>query len=191
MLRRRLLLVLTLVSVAVSCTPSRPRIAATTLEHRTIDLLAGSPAAVVLVFLTPDCPISNRYVPEINRIAEDYRSRGADLYLVYTDPAFSESEIRSHMASYELAPPALLDFEQVLRARTAAEVTPEAALLDSRGDVVYLGRIDNRFVDFGRIRQKATRDDLRLALDSVLAGRPVELQRTEAVGCFIVPLEST
>ena len=191
MLRRRLLLFLTAVAVAASCAPSRPQIAATTLEGDTIDLLAGRPAAVVLLFLTPDCPISNRYVPEINRIAEMYRDRGVDLYLVYTDPAFSISEIRGHLASYALVPPALLDFEQVLRARTEVEVTPEAAVLDRRGEVLYRGRIDNRFVDFGRTRPRATRHDLRLALDSVLAGRPVELQRADAVGCFVVPLETT
>ena len=189
--RRPLLPVLTLVWAVASCTPSgddRQQIAATTLEGTTVDLLAGGPSAVVLLFITPDCPISNRYVPEINRIAEDYRGRRVDFYLVYTDPAFSDTEIRSHLASYDLAPPALLDFGQALRARTGVEVTPEAALLDSRGEVVYLGRIDNRFVDFGKTRPKASRRDLRLALDSVLAGRPVELQRTEAIGCFVVPL---
>jgi hypothetical protein len=51
--------------------------------------------------------------------------------------------------------------------------------------LVYLGRIDNRYVGFGKRREQVTAHDLRDALEAVLAGRPVPRRRTEAVGCDI------
>jgi len=51
--------------------------------------------------------------------------------------------------------------------------------------VLYLGRIDNRVEDFGKVRIQATEFDLRDALDAVLAGRPVPHPRTHALGCAI------
>ena len=70
-----------------------------------------------------------------------------------------------------------------------ARVTPEAVVIDSQGNVVYRGRIDDRFVDFGKTRQSPTREDLSLALDAVLAGRAVDVPTTKAIGCFIADLK--
>jgi hypothetical protein len=51
--------------------------------------------------------------------------------------------------------------------------------------VLYRGRIDDRVADFGKRRVEPTRRDLRLALDAILAGKPVPARRTKAVGCYI------
>ena len=63
-------------------------------------------------------------------------------------------------------------------------MTPEAAIYSLKGRV-YLGRIDDLYVDVGRARREATRHDIRLALDAALAGRSIPQPETEAVGCFI------
>ena len=55
-------------------------------------------------------------------------------------------------------------------------------------ELVYRGRIDDRYVDFGNTRARATQHDLRQALDAVLSGEPVANPRTKAVGCFIADL---
>jgi hypothetical protein len=60
------------------------------------------------------------------------------------------------------------------------------AVLSPRGDLLYLGRIDNRQEDFGKQRPQATVFDLRDALDAVLSGKPVPHPRTKALGCSIV-----
>ena len=39
--------------------------------------------------------------------------------------------------------------------------------------------------DFGKRRVEPTRRDLRLALDAILAGKPVSARLTKAVGCYI------
>src|SRR5262249_19339099 len=62
--------------------------------------------------------------------------------------------------------------------------TPEAFVLDARGEVRYRGRIDDQY-GVGTMRPKPTRRDLAEALTELLAGKPVSKPRTEAVGCRI------
>ena len=45
--------------------------------------------AVLLVFVVPDCPIANSYMPEFNRLYADYGPRGVRLFLIQVDPQLS------------------------------------------------------------------------------------------------------
>ena len=71
---------------------------------------------------------------------------------------------------------------------TGAKVTPEAVVVDSTGKIVYRGRINNFYEDFGKPRRVVTEHDLRDALKAVLAGKPAPKPRGECVGCFIPKL---
>lgn len=73
--------------------------------------------------------------------------------------------------------------------KTGATITPEAVVLDAREQVVYRGRIDDRFVELGRERASPTTRDLRNAIAAALAGRRVSPARTQAVGCFIADMK--
>ena len=53
------------------------------------------------------------------------------------------------------------------------------------GERVYLGRINDLYVDFGKAKFKATTNDLRDVLERVAAGRPVTPRTTTAIGCNI------
>jgi hypothetical protein len=68
-----------------------------------------------------------------------------------------------------------------------ATVTPEVAVMERGGKVVYLGRIDDLYVDLGKRRAAPTRRYLRDALDAVLNGKPVAVAKIDPVGCFIYP----
>lgn len=141
--------------------------------------------AVVLFFVTTDCPLSNGYAPEMNRIEQAYKPRGVLFYAVQGDTTIPDAEVRQHAIDYGYRFPALLDPQQFLVRHTGATVTPEAVVLSPEGSVLYLGRIDNRVEDFGKTRIAATEFDLRDALDAVLAGRPVPHPHTRALGCAI------
>ncbi len=71
---------------------------------------------------------------------------------------------------------------------TEARVTPEVVVFDANDEQVYRGRIDDRFVDFGKTRAAATSRDLEQALEATLAGREIARPTTRAVGCFIPQL---
>jgi thiol-disulfide isomerase/thioredoxin len=141
--------------------------------------------AVVLYFVTTDCPLSNGYAPEMNRIDQAYAPRGVIFYAVQGDTTIPDEEVRRHAREYGYHFPALLDPRQILARLAGATVTPEAAVLSPVGAVLYLGRIDNRVEDFGKTRIEATEFDLREALDAILSGRPVPYPRTRALGCAI------
>jgi peroxiredoxin len=142
--------------------------------------------AVVLFFITTDCPISNGYVPEMNRIAQAYASKGVRAYGVMTDITTPLAEVQKHSKEYGFTFPVLLDPKQTLIRFTGASITPQAAVLQAGSTLAYLGRIDNRVEGFGQQRPQATQNDLRDALDQVLAGKAVAKPTTKAVGCSIV-----
>jgi hypothetical protein len=141
--------------------------------------------AVAFVFLVRDCPISNAYAPELNRLYSDYGSRGVRMFLIQVDPDLSTDDAREHARQYQLQPPLVLDKGHVWARKIGATITPQAAVLSPAGTLLYLGRIDNRYVGFGKRREQVTVHDLRDALDAVLAARPVSEPRTEAIGCPI------
>ncbi len=146
----------------------------------------GRPA--VIFFVLKDCPVSNRFAPEMNRICDDYEDRGVRCTLAYVDPDLTVAEIERHLSEYSHGIRAVYDRDHEMVKATGATVTPEAVLFDGGGRVVYRGRINNFYAKLGVPRRQVTEHDLRDALDAVLAGRPVKNPRTEAVGCYIPDL---
>lgn len=164
-----------------------------TLDGRPIDPFhaAASVRATVFVFTRTDCPIANRYAPTLERLRGEFEQRGVRFWLVFVDPAESADAIRSHLTAYNQHANALRDPQHTLVAFSGATVTPEAAVYVTdreRPRLIYRGRIDDRYVDFGRTRPKPSKHDLREALEAVVAGRNVTPTRTPAVGCVIADL---
>ena len=141
--------------------------------------------AVVFVFMLRDCPVSNVYAPELTRIHKEYSAKGVALYLVHPDRDTDAKSAIAHAKEYKLNAPVLLDHDHKLTRLAEAEVTPEAAVFDAKGRLVYRGRIDNLYADFGKKRFKPTKRDLRDTLDALLAGKRLAKRTTEAVGCYI------
>lgn len=142
-------------------------------------------AAVVLLFLGHDCPVSNGYTPELARIATAYTPKKVAFFAVYADADVTPDEAAKHAKEYALPCPSVLDPKLTLATRTGATVKPEAVVLSPTGDVLYRGRIDDRYIALGKKRAEPTTHDLRAALDAVLAGKPVPNPRTQAIGCDI------
>ncbi len=148
----------------------------------------ASGKVVVLVFLRTDCPISNRYAPTIQELSARY-SRQAAFWLVYPDKKISAAGIRKYLQDYGYKLPALRDPQRVLVAQGGVQVTPEVAVFDSRGRLVYHGRIDNWYEDFGRSRSAPTTHDLDDAIQATLSGKPPAAAVTDAAGCYISDLQ--
>lgn len=160
---------------------------ARTLDGREIDLFdrAVPARATVLLFTATDCPISNRYAPEVTRLRERFAPSGVRFVLVYANPSDQPDAIRTHLARFGYTMDAVRDPEHELVTFAHATVSPEAAVFDRTGREVYRGRIDDRFANVGVDRQTPTRRDLEDALGAVLDGRPVPTPVTKAVGCFL------
>ncbi len=160
------------------------------LYGKPIARLANSEArAVVLFFIATDCPISNRYAPEIDRLKKEFAGKPVAFWLVYPDATETQEGVLHHQAAFSLAGATLVRPSQWFVAETQATITPEAAVLVPEGSgwrTVYAGRIDNRYVDIGRERPRATRHDLEDAVEAVLAHQPVVPAGGPPVGCGIV-----
>jgi hypothetical protein len=140
----------------------------------------------VLFFVSSDCPISNGYAPDIQRLCREYAPRGVKCSLAYEDVAIAAAAVRTHLDEFRYQGMiAAIDGNRALARHAGVSVTPEAVLIDSNGEIRYRGRIDNRYVDFGKPRRVVTAHDLRDALEAVLAGKPVPHPETTAVGCYI------
>ncbi len=162
----------------------------TGVRGETLRPLEPSGAANVLVFLATDCPVSNGYAPEIQRVCAAYADRGIRCLLMYEDVGATAAAVREHMTEYGYgAFAAALDTGGALAARVGASITPEVAVVDRRGAVRYHGRIDNQYAALGRPRRNVTVHDLTDALDALVAGRAITAPVTQAIGCYIVPPE--
>lgn len=160
---------------------------ATGVEHRFPE--SARDKAVVLMFVATDCPNSNTYAPIVARLYREYSGRGIAFFNVYSDPTETAATIRKHDSDYGTPFPALLDPKLTLARQTGARSTPEAVILDAQGKELYRGRVDDRFVAFGKTRYQPTENDLQEALDAILRGQPVAHAVTRTIGCAIPGIE--
>ncbi len=161
---------------------------ATDLKGKKVRLLeAQKQKATVLLFITPDCPISNSYAPDWNAFCKTYTAKHIGFYLVYVSTDAPAKEIEKHYKAFGYSCPALRDRKNLLARRVKATVTPECVVLSPKGGTLYQGRIDDRYIDFGVKRYAPKTHDLHDALESVISGKKVAVSKTRAVGCFISP----
>src|SRR5690349_20046718 len=146
-------------------------------------LAATGQKATVLFFVMHECPVANGYAPEIIRITSEYAVKGVHCLVVYVESDITPEKARQHARDDGYRSAALLDPQHQLVKAAGVTISPEAAVFSPSGEVMYRGRIDDRVADFGRRRVEPTRRDLRLALDAILMGKPVQARLTKAVGC--------
>jgi hypothetical protein len=159
----------------------------TDLDGGRVDPLAAPAAATVLVFLSTECPIANRYAPELLRLHARLAPRGVAFYAVYPLSTDTPDAVRAHIRAYGLPFDAIRDPQHVLVRRSGVLATPEVAVFLPGGRLAYRGRIDDREVALGQSRAEPTRRDLELVLEDVLAGRPIQKTVTTSIGCAIPP----
>jgi hypothetical protein len=148
------------------------------------EALAGA-KATVLLFVSTDCPISNRYAPDVRRLHDRFSKDGVVFRLIYPNPAENVDDIRDHLKSFSYPGTALRDPRHDAVKRAGATITPEAAVYDSHGRLAYRGRIDDRYSAVGVDRTVAKRHDLQDAIAATLVGKSVSPRFTQAIGCYV------
>jgi len=143
----------------------------------------GDKIASVLIFYWQDCPVSNSYAPELNRIAANHTNFA--FYIVQVDPELTPATAREHARKFDLHEPILLDTQHLLVKLAKATVTPEAVVVGKKGKILYRGRIDDGYAALEKRRPAATKHDLIETLDALAAGRPPKKTETKAIGCLI------
>jgi hypothetical protein len=139
----------------------------------------------VILFLDPECPVSNAYMKEIKSIYADYSARGVAFEAYFPIETVNEKDITVFLKKYNATFPGFTDPELRKATRYKATVMPEVVLLNASGLIVYQGAIDNWFYALGKSRPKATEHYLRNALEATLNGNPIMQSKTQAIGCLI------
>jgi peroxiredoxin len=147
-------------------------------EH-TLASLKGK-NGTVLIFMATRCPVSNGYNERMEKLATDYAPRGVNVVGINANATEPVEEVKQHAQEKGLTFTILKDAGSHIADRFDAQVTPEAYLLDASGKLVYHGPIDN-----ARDPEKVTSNYLRDAVESVLAGKPIQKSEAKAFGCSI------
>jgi thiol-disulfide isomerase/thioredoxin len=151
-----------------------------------IEVAAGKP--VILIFVRTDCPVSNRYAPTIQALSQKY-SGSAVMMLVYPDKTESSAKIEKHLQEYGYKLEALQDPHHALVKLGQVQITPEVAVFNGKGDLIYHGRIDNWYKDFGHARSAPTTHELDDAIQAALNSQHPVPASVGAVGCYISDLQ--
>jgi AhpC/TSA family len=162
------------------------------LDGRPVPLAQSNAPAIVLFFTASDCPIANRYEPEMLRLEHEFASSGVEFWWVYPNPGDTAEMIRHHLSQFAGSTHIIRDTQQSLVQIAHATVTPETAILvPANGALreVYNGRIDDRYISLGQERPRALRHELEDAIAAILAKRPIPEPGGPPVGCSIVPLQ--
>ncbi len=139
---------------------------------------------LVIAYLGTECPLAKLYAPRLESLSEKYKGQGVAFLGINANRQDSLTEIAAHARIHDLKFPVLKDLGNQVADQMGAVRTPEVFVLDKDRKVRYHGRIDDQY-GVGFIRENVTREDLAIALDELLAGKPVSEPLTEAVGCFI------
>jgi len=151
-------------------------------------LAVGPKKAVVLFFVSPYCPTSNTFVPEMNKIAAEYADNFS-FYFVHADPDQKYTDILQHTEMNAIKATVLMDKEQRLAKRVGAKTTPETVVLSAEGKALYQGRINDLYLGPTRRQRQATTKELRDALDAISSGKPIAVAHTDTAGCKITGLK--
>lgn len=143
----------------------------------------------VVVFLSPECPISQQYTLDLNRMGERFREDHMTFYGVIPGRLYSGMNIDSFQNTYKISFPLLIDADYKLTRLLQASITPEAFLLNDKSDIVYSGAIDDAWLSLGKKRSNKTRTYLTDAIDAMIGKRGIQIKKTKAVGCLIEGLK--
>lgn len=138
--------------------------------------------AVLVVFFANHCPDCEGYLDRVLAISKDYKEKGVATVLISVSRM--EEDTLEHMIQLarekKFDCDYLKDESQAIGKQFGAGSTPEVFLLDGDRKVAYHGAVDDHWKP-----AKVTRPHVRIALDEILAGKPVSMPETEAQGCFI------
>jgi thiol-disulfide isomerase/thioredoxin len=169
--------------------PATARVAVLDLAGKTVDpfeVAGGKP--LVFIFVRTDCPVSNRYAPTIQALSTKYAGK-AVLVLVYPDKSETPVAIEKHLHEYGYKNEAVRDTQHNLVKLSKVEITPEAAVFNGKGELIYHGRIDNWYKEFGHARSAPTTHELDEAIQATLNSGGQVPASVSGVGCYISDLQ--
>lgn len=141
----------------------------------------AGPAALVVV--DKECPVSARYLGELNTFAAEAERHDIDFYAVMSSPHRTWEDARALRDEYGLTFPVLFDPSGDLAARLDPVTLGEAFVINEQDRMIYRGRIDDRFTGIGQLRRVIRSHDLKHVF-AAAADPDTAPRATAPIGCY-------
>lgn len=139
---------------------------------------------VVAAFIGVECPMVNLYAERLAATAKKLQKDGVAFVGIYANHQDQPAEIQQHVKEFGIDFLVIRDADQKIADTFGAKRTPEIFILDADRVVRYHGRIDDQFSP-GVPGARVQRNDMNIALEEMIAGKPVSVPTTPITGCYI------
>lgn len=154
--------------------------------HISLDSITGTKAFLIL-FICNHCPFVIHVRSELAKLGREYQEKGVAILAInsndvanYPDDSPEKMAQIAHEAGYTF--PYLYDENQTVAQAYHAACTPDFFLFDAEKKLVYRGQLDGSRPGND---VPVTGQDLRAAMDALLAGEPVSSDQKPSLGCNI------
>ena len=141
--------------------------------------------AIVIVFLSFECPVSNSYCAFLADMAKEYGKHGVSFIGLTVNEDDSRAQVAKHVKDFSLNFPVYKDDKLTVAEALSADFTPEVFVLDGNYVLRYRGRIDDTYSERLKKHAQTKTHNLKQVLGEMLSGRPVAEPATQAIGCAI------
>lgn len=146
-----------------------------------------SPKATVIMFICNHCPFVKHILPQLVQVARTYAAKGVSFVAISSNnvqvqPQDGPEHMKALATEMQFPFPYLYDQTQLTARHYMAVCTPEFFVYDGNMRLAYHGQFDEARPGNGK---PVTGQDLMLALDLLLDGKPAQAQQQPSVGCSI------
>ncbi len=146
----------------------------------------GRPALLV-IFMCNHCPFVKHIAEQLAQLGREYQAMGAGMVAISSNEISNHPEDSPEQMIHEVEQrgysfPYLYDEDQDVAIAYQAACTPDFYVFDGDQKLAYRGQLDSSRPDSGI---PVTGQDLRAALDAVLAGEPAAEHQVASIGCNI------
>jgi peroxiredoxin len=159
-----------------------------TVTARTVSLFDyDDKTGVLVMFICNHCPYVKHVRDELARLGKDYQDSGIGIVAISSNdptdyPEDSPEAMKAEAEQFGYVFPYLFDEDQAVAAAYTAMCTPDFFLFGPERNLVYRGRLDDSRPNSG---VPVTGQDLRAAMEAVLAGEAVSEEQYASMGCSI------
>jgi mono/diheme cytochrome c family protein len=145
--------------------------------------LLGKNGLVIALF-SADCPISNKLGPEYARLEKECAKRVLHFVLLNVVPGDSSEDVFEFPMNHGIHAVTVRDPNSTLLRALSATTTTEVFLIDAARTLVYRGAVNDQY-GLGYSKDAPTKEYLRMAMDDLTKGKPIQIAATTAPGCAL------
>lgn len=150
------------------------------LDGKAVPFSSLRGSTTIVIFFATQCPVSNAYNRRMIALYHDYTPKQVNFVFIDANRSEPAAQVRQYARRAGYPFQVYKDENNLVADRFGADVTPETYVIDSAGVLRYHGAIDDSQNE-ARVRTPG----LRLALEALLTGKPVEIPQIKAFGCTI------